>query len=120
MRPDLGEQLEINAIDRFGILPDEIVNRRAIGGGADACLATGKGGKEKSDNSSEGSAAHKSPSFYSHRSRDAVLRKLLFDCARVFRPPVVGYGSLQTAGIAGRHARDFCQIRRFIHARAST
>src|SRR6202795_708745 len=71
MRPDLGEQLEINAIDRFGILPEEIVNRRAIGGGADASLAPGARGKEKSDSSSEDSGAHESPSFYSYRSRDA-------------------------------------------------
>ena len=30
------------------------------------------------------------------------------------------HAGLQATGIAGRHARDFCQIRRFIHARAST
>src|SRR5580704_10599416 len=84
MRPDLGEQLEINAIDRFGILPEEIVNRRAIGGGADASLAPGARGKEKSDSSSEDSGAHESPSFYSYRSRDAVPRQYCFDCDRVF------------------------------------
>jgi hypothetical protein len=118
MRPDLGEQLEINAIDRFCILPEEIVNRRAIGGGADASLASGARGKEESDSSGEDSSVHESPAFYSLTRRGPA--EILFRLRPSPRPPVVGHGILQSAGIAGRHARDFCQIRRFIHARAST
>jgi hypothetical protein len=112
MRLDLGEQLKINAIDRFCILPEEIVNRRAIGGGADASLAPGARGKEKSDSSGEDSSVHESPSFYSLTRRGPA--EILFRLRPSFRPRVVGYRSLQITGIAGRHARDFCQIRRFI------
>jgi hypothetical protein len=38
MRPDLRQQLEINRIDSLGILSEQMVNRRAIGGGVGGCL----------------------------------------------------------------------------------
>ena len=88
MRPDVGEQLEINAIDRFGILPEEIVNRRAIGGGADASLASGARGKEESDSSGEDSSVHESPAFYSltRRGPAEILLRLRPGFARVSWP----------------------------------
>jgi hypothetical protein len=40
MRPDLGQQLEINRVDSLGMLSEQTVNRRAIGRGSSARLAT--------------------------------------------------------------------------------
>ena len=61
MRPDLSEQVEIDRIYSFGVVPEEIVNRRPIGRCVDACLATSPNGKKKSDSSSEDSGTHRRP-----------------------------------------------------------
>ena len=76
MRPDLRDQLGVNRIDRFGILPEKLMDRHAVGGGADASLTEGPSGKKKSDSSSEDSGAHGSLSFYSQRAVASALNPL--------------------------------------------
>lgn len=77
MRPDLGEQLEINAIDRFGILPEQVVNRRAIGGGAEASLATDASGKRRATTAVKSwprmSRQHFIPIDHETRSRRTIV-----------------------------------------------
>jgi hypothetical protein len=92
MRPDLGEQLEINAIDRFGILPEEIVNRRAIGGGADASLPQAQVGRRRATAAVRIRARMSRPHFIpiDHETRS---RGNIASIAPEVRPRVVGRGS---------------------------
>jgi len=106
MRPDLGEQLEINAIDRFGILPEEIVNRRAIGGGADASLATGASGEEKSDAAVRIRARMSRPHFIPI-DHEIQSRGNIASIAPEFHPRVVGRGSPANRSDCGPRRAQF-------------
>jgi hypothetical protein len=68
IRPELRQRLEINRIDNWGILFEQMVNHRAIGGVVGGRLARGTHGEEKNDGKNEDSRVDESSSFCSPRA----------------------------------------------------
>lgn len=67
MRPDLGEEPEIDGIDGLDVLIEEMVNGEVIGrgrGGVGSGLAAHIDRQEKSDRGEEEAGAHRWISFY--------------------------------------------------------